>query len=28
VLAEAEVRHVFSSAGDPALFTGRLTKQA
>jgi enoyl-[acyl-carrier protein] reductase II len=24
VLAEAEVRHVFSSAGDPALFTGRL----
>lgn len=24
VLAEAGVRHVFSSAGDPALFTGRL----
>jgi hypothetical protein len=24
VLAEAEVRHVFSSTGDPALFTGRL----
>jgi enoyl-[acyl-carrier protein] reductase II len=24
VLAEAEVRHVFSSAGDPALFTARL----
>ncbi|MCW2515285.1 MAG: 2-nitropropane dioxygenase-like enzyme [Mycobacterium sp.] len=24
ILAEAEVRHVFSSAGDPALFTGRL----
>jgi enoyl-[acyl-carrier protein] reductase II len=24
ILAEAGVRHVFSSAGDPALFTGRL----
>ncbi|HTY26702.1 MAG TPA: nitronate monooxygenase, partial [Mycobacterium sp.] len=24
VLAEAEVRHVFTSAGDPALFTARL----